>query len=595
MQQGFGAVTGALLCLPLIAGTLGAQPVSLRGYARLVSHELEVVEGCSGLLAAPPSVRKLTMAPGQPMPIPPPITCGVTTLRINRFRLTLPARTELGLFTGQQIAFDLPMQVSYDLSADWSGGLPVTIEAEVAATAGAAVGPCMDTLSANLSAQASRVCQWTSWSATFAEGFSLSSRFSYAPVSGTGPVWSVKSTARYVWTAAPAIERIEVVQAVQTEDQRVPLYTGRPTHVRVFPAGGNTETTRVQLEVKYGGGVWRTTAVRGVVVPLQVSRGSDAQSFLIPLPAEVVAAPGVIVMDAQLLTAEGRFIAPLARPVSVEIVEAPRALPLGYLRICESSADGRERVCPDAAAGAPQILSAVAEQILPVAFLPQTLLGTAIVPGGDGAGLRRMARLRQWLDDLQAGPAASVAAVLPSQGDWAARLTGRAGLRFAFTSDGPGAPEQLARALFALYGVPAFPVSGTSAGFDLRSGSVLPAGDPGWFGASTVEALAASLLPRTTTLPGAIEFLTVSGMIARDQSAGSLGHGFRSVASIAVPPSDPAAPTCVQLTVRGLHIGRPITPKVADALIVSVDDDEVRLAARLRDGAGSGRKKKTSA
>ena len=549
MQLGFGTVTGAMLCLPLLAAILTAQSGAVRGYGRLISHELEVVEGCSGLTS--PASRKVTLSPGQPLPIPLPIACGATTLRVNRFRLSVPPRTEPGLFTGQQIAFDVPMQVSYDLSADWSGGLPVTIEANVAAVAGVEVSPCNDTLSANLNSQASRVCQWTSVGASLADGFSLNSRFSYAPASGSGPIWSVKSTARYAWTAAPAIERIEIVQAVQTEDQRVPLFAGKPTHVRIFPIGAAPESTRVQLEVKYPGGVWRTTPARTVVVPAQLNRASDARSFLIPLPPEVVAAPGPLVIDAQLLTGESRLLAALTKPFTADIVEAPRAALLGYMQVCESSADGRDRVCPNAAASSPQILGAVAEQLMPVTSLPQTMLGSVVVPAGPGVDtLRRLARLRQWFADVPTNPAAIVAAVLPAQSEWAARLAGRwsPSLRLAFASDDPRGPLQLARAVSAAHGVVPLAATAVTGGFDLRSGSVIAAGDPAWFGASTVEALAASLRPRVGIFPGASEFLTISGSIARDKSTGSIGFGFRSAIPMAVFPFDVAAPACLRLS-----------------------------------------------
>ena len=229
---------------------------------------------------------------------------------------------------------------------------------------------------------------------------------------------------------------------------------------------------------------------------------------------------GAITIDAQLLTAEGRLLTSLAKPLTAEFIEAPRAAPVGYLRVCESSADGRERVCPDAA---PQILGAIAEQILPVAVLPQSLLGTAVVPSGVDAA-RRLLRLRQSLEEVQ-----NLALVLP---------------------DPPQQPRRLTNWLAKAYGVTVSADTGTAVGFDLRSGSVVP----GWASASTVEALAMRLRARPLqppTLSGAAEFLSISGTVASDHLSGSLGYGFRSATALATPPSDPAAPACLRLISPG--------------------------------------------
>jgi hypothetical protein len=83
MQLGFGTVSRAVLFLPL-AGLPGAQ--TSRGFGRPISHEVEVMEGYGA------AVRRVTLAPGQPLPIPLPIVCGGSTLRFNRLRLTLPTR-----------------------------------------------------------------------------------------------------------------------------------------------------------------------------------------------------------------------------------------------------------------------------------------------------------------------------------------------------------------------------------------------------------------------------------------------------------------------------------------------------------------------
>ena len=546
MQLGLRMLAMVALFLPF-AGLLAAQ--TPRGFGRLVAHEIETAQGCGGLVA--PSPQKAALAPGQPLPIPLPVTCGDVVLRFTRLRLTLPLRTEPGALNGQQVSLDSPLIIAYDMAAEWTSGLPAMVRAGVTVP-GAEDGVCADKLSANLNAQTSRVCEWTSI-ASGDDGFTVVSQFSFAPqASGGRPVFSLRSTARYAWTTAPAIERIEIVQAVQSADQRVPLFAGKPTEVRVFPVGSAAVATRVQLQIKYGAGVWRYTTPRNVLTPPQVNRNSDARSFVIPLPPEVGAAAGVIAIDAQLITAEGRLLAALAQPVNAEFVEAPPAAPLGYLRICESSADGRDRVCPDTALGSPQILGAMAEQILPVATLPQSLAGTAVVPTGPDA-LRRMARLRQLIEDLPI-----VAAVLPARGELASRLAGRSSpsLRLAFTSDAATGPEQLAAALAGVYGVTAAAGDpGTSVGFDLRSGSVIPAAaSPSWVSASTVDALLSRLRARPLQPPalgGAADFLSISGTVTRDGLAGKLGHGFRVTRTAPAPPSDPSALTCLRLTAAG--------------------------------------------
>jgi hypothetical protein len=535
MQPGFRGIVAVSLSL-LLAGVLAAQT---RGYARLASHEAEIVEGCTGLVS--PAPRTVSLAVGQPIPLPVPLTCGTASLRVTRFRLTLPARTEPGVLSGDRFSPDTPLTIAYDLAAEWTGGTAASLGAEVSVPGGER---CADAVNANLNAQGSRVCEWTAVAAG-SDGFAVTSRFNFAAGGGGGPVWSVRSTARYAWTAAPTIERIEVVQAVQNEEQHVPLFSGKPTQVRVFPAGSIGIAAKAQLQVKYAGGEWRHTTPRTVVTPAQINRNTDSRSFVIPLPAEVVAGPGTISIDAQLLTAEGRLLAPLGKPATAEFVEAPRAAPLAYLHICESSADGRDRVCPDPAAGSPQVLGAMAEQVLPVATLPQSLLGTAVVPAGPDA-LRRLMRLRLWLDELP-----TLVAVLPSRGELAVRVAGRssAGLRLALASDAENGAGQLANSLAGVYGVPVS-FEGTGAGFDLRSGSVVPAGSPSWVSAATVEALASRLRARAVppaTAGGAAESLSVSGTVARDGSAGTLGFGFRSSSTVPVAASDAAARTCLQL------------------------------------------------
>ena len=542
MQLGFRL----LCCVSAVAGILPAQ--SPRGLARLVSHELEISEGCAGKQAAP---RKLTLVPGQPVPIPLPLTCDGSTLRFNRLRLTLPLRTEAGAANGAETALDAPMTLAYDMAAEWTAGLPAVVSASIGVVGGAAI-PCADTLNANLNAQTSRVCEWTTLPRRD-EAFTVNSEFRFAASREVGPVWSIRSTARYAWAPAPAIERIELVQAVQSEDGRVPLLAGKATQLRVFPAGMGDVATRVQVQVRHSAGLWRYTTPRSVIAPARVNRNSDAQSFIIPLPAEVTAA-GTIGIDAQLQTAEGRLLTPLARPVTAEFVEPPAIAPLVFLPLCETSADGRERICPDPAPGSAQVLGALAEQTLPVAVLPQTTTGAVMLPGGDGTA-RRLGRLRLLLDEVwRGGSTSNLAAVLPSRGEWAARLGARWSLawRMAFASDAANGPEQLAAALHGIYGVAGLGSPG-GAGFDVRSGAVVPADRP-WISPGAVGTLMTNLRARPAppaALAGAAEFLTLAGTVSRDGLAGRLGHGFRSSLSIPTAPSDVGAPTCIRLTAAG--------------------------------------------
>ncbi len=549
------------VCLLLAAASLvmQAQTVPLQStriVARMLTHEVELSEGCGNTPGAPP--RKLVLQPGQPLPIPVPMACGGTTLRLNRFRLTAPLRSETGTATATQVSLDAPFTVAYDIAGEWTGGLAATINASVEVMGSTATAPCADVLNANLNAQTSRVCEWMT--VRREEGFTVDSQFGYSSPTAGGPRWSLRSTIRYVWTAAPAIERVEFVQAAQSEDQRVPLFAGKPTHLRIFPAGAGEMATRVQVQVRSGAGLWRYTTPRSVIAPGEINRSSDAQSFLIPLPQEATAVAGTLTVDAQLQTAEGRLLTSLARPVTAEVVEAPRAPALGFVQICETTADGRERICPDSSAGSAQVLGAMAEQILPIAALAQTQVGAAFVPAG-GDTIRRMARLRLLFDELHAGPTATLAAVLPARGEWAAQLAGRwsTAWRTAFTSDAANGPEQLAGAMAGLLGVPtAAGSSAGAAGLDLRSGAITPAERPdlggaagSWVSASTLNALAARLRARPAppaALGGVAEFLNVSGTISRDGLTGTLGYGFRVSQTAPAAPSDANALTCLRLT-----------------------------------------------
>ena len=257
MQLGFGTVSRAVFLLPL-AGLLGAQ--TSRGFGRLVSHEVEVMEGCGA------AVRRLTLAPGQPLPIPLPIVCAGSTMRFNRLRLTLPTRTEPGSLNGQQIALDSPMTAAYDVAAEWTGGVPLSLRAEVADAA-----RCGDLIGANLNAQSSRVCEWTSFFASDG-GFSLVSQFSIAPA------WALRSTAAVIYgPPRRRSSRSNWCRQCRPKTNASPLYAGKPTEVRVFPVGGAGVSTRVQLQVRYGANVWRYMTPRTVIAPAQVNRNSDTR------------------------------------------------------------------------------------------------------------------------------------------------------------------------------------------------------------------------------------------------------------------------------------------------------------------------------
>ena len=542
--------------MPVVGQTVPLPPTRI--IARMVAHEVEISEGCGLTPGAPP--RKLLLQPGQPLPIPGPLSCDpAATLRFNRFRLAAPLRSEAGTATAAQVSLDAPFTVAYDISAEWTGGQPAAINAnvELAGTAPTAT-PCADSLSANLNAQTSRVCEWMTLRRD--DGFTVNSQFSYSSPSANGPRWMFRSTIRYAWTTAPSIERVEFVQATQSEDQRVPLFAGKPTHLRIFPAGAGEIATRVQVQVRSGAGLWRFTTARSVIAPGEVNRSTDAQSFLIPLPQEAIALAGTLTVDAQLQSAEGRLLTALTRPVTAEVVDGPRAQALGFVQICETTADGRERICPDTAAGSAQVLGAMVEQILPVAALPQLQVGAVFVPAGSDV-VRRLGRLRLLLDDLQAGPTATLAAVLPARGEWAAQLAGRwsPAWRMAFSSDAANGPEQLAGAMASLFGVPAAAGSTAgAAGLDLRSGAITLAERPdlggaagSWVSPSTVTALAARMRAQPappSALGGVSEFLNISGTVSRDGLAGTLGYGFRVSQTTAAAASDPNALTCLRLT-----------------------------------------------
>src|SRR5262245_50848976 len=127
MQPRLVTAVKCVCLLFLVGATSNAQ--TERGFARLATHEIEITEGCAGLLVAP-APRKVTLAPGQPLPIPLPLTCSGATLHFNRFRLTLPARTDPGMISGSQAVLDAPFTVAYDLAANWAGEGTATLRAE---------------------------------------------------------------------------------------------------------------------------------------------------------------------------------------------------------------------------------------------------------------------------------------------------------------------------------------------------------------------------------------------------------------------------------------------------------------------------------
>ncbi|MCC6536231.1 MAG: choice-of-anchor D domain-containing protein [Bryobacterales bacterium] len=530
-------------------------PPAGRAVAQLVAHEIEVTQGCATQSPAP---RKETLQAGQPLPIPPTIACNGVELKFSRLRLNLPVTSPPGTQIAAGLGFDAPVLVGYDIAADWTGNLRGAMEARVDAPG---LEACRDSLQASVSAQSSRVCEWTTAAApATAGGFIVEALLSFT---STGPVFILKSTARYAIVAAPAIERIEAVQAVQTENGQVPLYAGRPTYLRVFPQGAGDPNVRLQLDVRppAGAAAWRHTAPRMLVAPATLDRVTDRRSWTVPLPADLTAAPGLFTVEAQLQTATGRVYRALDRPFSFTLAEPLPSPAAVLLWLCETAENGQDRVCPSAATATPSTMLSMARQILPAgAPLMRTPLMAASLHrlAPRSAVARQLGRMRLLLDEQNpAMEATAMLAVLPAAGDHATRgwaeqawVAGRAALASDDATHGPG---QLAHGWAKLLGVTLTPGDAGDLGVDARSGEVAgPAA--GWISAASYTSLVSAIAARKPLVPRQGEYLTVSGTLSHDRVSGSLDPAFRTSGVLAAAPTDAAGLTCLRLTAPGPEV-----------------------------------------
>jgi len=138
--------------------------------AQLVAHDIEVTQGC---VPQAPAARKESLAPGRPLPVPPAISCSGAEPKFSRFRLNPPVVTAPGTQIAAGLGVDAPVLLGYDVAADWTGNLRAAVEASVDAPG---LDAYRDNLQASVSAQSSRVCEWSAATApATANGFTVES------------------------------------------------------------------------------------------------------------------------------------------------------------------------------------------------------------------------------------------------------------------------------------------------------------------------------------------------------------------------------------------------------------------------------------
>ncbi|BDC48680.1 hypothetical protein F183_A09960 [Bryobacterales bacterium F-183] len=406
---------------------------------RLVSREVRVSSSCTTNAADLPPV--VTLGPGltlRPPKLPPcnfNFPSGASrsvTLRYDNFQITSPETTPAGTLavnaatSTATVNFASPLTVGVGTAASWNINPPE----------GESVGTHQGNYAISVEGfETDQGSSCTGQSSSQAPAGSLGLEGT-CPIGRTGATWSASSQTAtftvvstvgfrygnsngdYVVTVRSRyqvsrldVDRIEVLQTNQTSDNQVPLVAGKPTVVRVFPAGsaGATGAAQVRLSVFRNDELIYTQTsgtvpVAGGDAP---AREDFSRTANFVLPTQAISG-GEVRLEAAIQpagSAAAGFAAAPSTSLTANFRNAPnwpQPYPLFHARICELNGQGTLD-CGTSSAAATAGFK-LFEQVAP---LPQTgPIYTATYPAGDTrANFLRLFRLRH-LVEAQLPPSA---------------------------------------------------------------------------------------------------------------------------------------------------------------------------------------------
>ena len=326
------SVLAAIAFLVLGTATLHAQARAFTG--RLVSRELTVTTNCS-----PVDPPRQVLGPGLALPRPKLPECDFvfptggnqkTAPVFSAFNLGLPEETPTGIMNPSDstatLDFDQPLQLSFSTSAGWLLNPPAgQTTGTHRATAGVEIdqqpGVLPACVASNTSADASGSLalagscsirsSLASWDpATQSARQTISTTITFRFGNGNG-VYTVLVRGAYEYRALD-IDHLEVVQAVQTANNRVPLAAGKPALVRVFPAAplGYNGGIQVKLAIYRDDRLLQT--IESAAIPTNSSNPLDrTANFLlspsVTFPGTLRLEPSIRLMGSQLYVAGKPF------------------------------------------------------------------------------------------------------------------------------------------------------------------------------------------------------------------------------------------------------------------------------------------------
>jgi hypothetical protein len=365
-------LTAALALLS--TASLEAQARSFVG--RLVSREYAISTNCA--TSNPPAQ---TLGTGLPLPLPKLPECAFafpngsdrsTAPAYSAFTIDFPAVTPIGTMTPNGVSanleFSQPLTIRLATNVGWSLNPP---EGQATGTHRASysleldqstsdLAPCAGANTSNsasgsiaLDASCSLRTSSANWdSATQIARISMTSVVGFRFGNANGE-YLVRVKANYEFSAL-GVDHIEVLQTVQTSDNRVPLIAAKPALVRVFPVSSATsgDAVQIRLNVYRGDDLILTQesgtipAPRGAVTPRDDLRRTA--NFL--LPAALTAA-GPVRFETLVRTAGSTGAYSTARTLESAFVPAPNwPDPFGVAQL---------QLCPGGPADCPSIANLV--------------------------------------------------------------------------------------------------------------------------------------------------------------------------------------------------------------------------------------------
>jgi hypothetical protein len=594
--------TTAAAVLFLCASGLWAQQNQQRFPAgRLIRQEItwQSDDKCfEGQNVQPPAPNSVTLLGGQRLPqlIFPGCSYSfngsnsgqaIATFRFDRFLVNFPERTSAGRIEereGNSTAFlDQPFSVGIDLGSTWNVIAPpgqpavATLSYDVNTDPFPSAATCRNeilnqgtggspTLGAN--------CTWdrltgpSQGRAGMQVTFNTVINFRFGP---NGGQHTVRMRTTYDFGRL-YVSAIEAVQAVQTENNDVPLIAGKATVVRVYVTGTAQTQAFVRLRALRSGTPLGEidSGATAVNLPGQVLRGSPASSASFLLPAAWTTA-GPLTLEAEIRTPSG----PEGRTSQLIQFAEPTGWRgnylAGVLRLCERQSESHV-LC-----GAAQGLFSLARRLLPTnesTALEQEVGRIEMDPLVSDPGVRATQtahlweRLMRWRTawESQAGLPApdAIFAVASRQGslgavNWNDLFSPARRKNLSVVDDGPGLPQRAACVVGLNAGLNPNMVTTEEVGFDVSSFQPVPGGvsslmrcaadnDPVWIGRGHYTQLAA-YQPLTRALRAEpAEFVTFSGRVARDGSSAVLNAGFRESSSVEAEPPVADGPLCLRFS-----------------------------------------------